>query len=329
MSELAVAARGADLERLVSDESGLEPVERAQARLKALGSSFASVLSIVAAMHRDEDWRLLTREDGTSYSSLAEVVTDALGVSISMARRYVQGARDFFQPLEAIVVDGTPIQITSGDVAALGQGGLKEVIAVAAEQLDGVTDPDESAAIITGAVDQVKERKAAEKAAAASGGDDGWADEGWADTDDDGGGRSSGPVPGMQFSSGPDASDGDDGWADDMDGLPMDDVAPPRESPPPAPAHVHRADPVAKILDGAPDYARDPDALADLPAALQQLTKTLLTLRNVDADSAGAMVGEDERGVLGLTIDAMSTMARLRTSIETSPWFIDALGRSE
>ena len=110
-----------------------EATTRARARLAKITTSFAEVLTVVADMYRDEDWRYLTRDDGTPYSNLAEVLMDALHVSSAMAYRHIQGARDFFLPLSAITVEGTVILITSGDIKALGKSGLAGVV----EELHG------------------------------------------------------------------------------------------------------------------------------------------------------------------------------------------------
>src|SRR5699024_11174744 len=125
-----------------TEESYDSPQERAQARFERLSTAFSTTLAIVAEMYRDEDWRYLRKDDGSPYKSLVEVCQVAMGKSAAMARRYVQGARDFYLPLSAVMVDGTRLEITSGDVARLGAAGLDQVVSEAGERLEGVSDAD-------------------------------------------------------------------------------------------------------------------------------------------------------------------------------------------
>lgn len=130
--------------------------ERARARLGRLRAAFADAVEVIALMYRDEDWRHLARPDGGAYRSMAELVAHELGVAGAMARRYVQAARDFYLPLAAVAVDGTPIAITSADVRELGTAGLTDAVDRARPALAHAIDPDVSASIIDGALAAVR-----------------------------------------------------------------------------------------------------------------------------------------------------------------------------
>jgi hypothetical protein len=130
--------------------------ERAGERVARLRAAFADAVEVIALMYRDEDWRHLTRPDGGAYRSMAELVADELGVASAMARRYVQAARDFYLPLAAVAVDGTPIAITSADVRELGTAGLADAVDRAQPALAQTIDPDVSSTIIADALAAVR-----------------------------------------------------------------------------------------------------------------------------------------------------------------------------
>lgn len=297
-----------------------DPVERAQLRLARLRTTFSASLAIVAEMHQDRDWEHLYREDGTPYNSLAEVMVDVFNVSISMARRYVQGARDFYLPLSELTVEGTRIEITSGDVATLGQGGVADAVDTARDRLDGVEDPDESSQIISDSVSDAKTRK---NEARDFEGEDGPDFDGYDPaTATKGSGEHRGDLTGDlpdddgDFNAGPQGDaygpvyTGTEG--DDDDGIPT-------------PASGDDA--VERILSGARTFDSDEDQRA-LSEPLKEVFQALQTLSNMDPVLVGSMIDYDTRGVLLPVDDALTSVKRLRSAVEASPWVISRLSQA-
>lgn len=276
---------------------------RAEERLGKLQRSFSEVIITVAEMHRDKDWMFLSREDGTPYTSLAALLADALNVSSSMARRYVQGARDVYLPLEQITVDGTVIPITSGDIASLGAAGIADVISTAGERLAGVTDPDESSEIIADSIADAKARRSGPADPA----------EGWDDpsefADGDGGyaPEKLGHVPPPQFGG------GDEDFQDAMDDLPplTNKIDPLR-------------DPYEAILDGAERFAT-PAAAERLPEQLREMNTSLRALLALDPVEVAAMIGPDERGLVSVLNETVGALRRIQTGVESSGWFLERM----
>lgn len=295
-----------------------DPAERARVRLARLRTTFAASLAIVAEMHQDRDWEHLTRDDGTPYNSLAEVMVDVFNVSISMARRYVQGARDFYLPLSELTVEGTRIEITSGDVATLGQGGISDAVDTARERLDGVDDPDESSKIISDSVADARERKNPSEGDMGEfdGYDPGMPSEGeerrgdgdlMNDLPDDDGG---------DFDAGPQA----DAYGPVYTGLGDDDDD---DSPVPSSG----TDAVEKILSGARTFDAEDDQRA-LNPELKDVYQALQTLAHMDPVALSEMIDYDNRGVLLPVDEALTSVKRLRTTVESSPWFISRLSQA-
>lgn len=281
-----------------------DPRARAQERLRRLRATFADSLAIIAEMHQDRDWEHLTKEDGTPYASLAEVFSDAMQVSLSMARRYVQGATKFYLPLSEVTVDGTRIEITSGSVASLGDGGLADAVETARGRLEGVDDPEEAEEIITGSLQEAKERKSAQSAEPAPSWDD---PEDW--------GRAPGEEPFDGYDT-PPAGD----WPPDAD-----EAEPAQDTEPAAtPLSSVLEDPVAKVLDGARRFD-DPAARDELEPPLRDVTAALFTLAEMDPDELARTVTYDTRGVLVPVGEAMDNAARLRALVETHPWYMARL----
>lgn len=291
-----------------------DPRERAEMRLARLHASFAASLALVGEMYRDRDWEYLTRVDGTPYASLSEVLADVMDVSASMARRYVQGARDLWLPLSEITVDGTRIAITAGDVAVLGVDGLRDAVETAADNLDGIEDPDESSEIISSAIADAKERKQSSKPAPASR-DDAWAD--------------SAPAGGMSFS--PSASAG----GDMFDDLPDDDDGEdePVYSTASAPAPSTLAgeppmsleDPVESVMDHAEVYT-EPEDFDALPEGVREVAQAIHVLAAMDARAIAAAIDYSTRGVIAPVTDATKGLSSLRALVTTQPWFIAKMG---
>lgn len=298
-----------------------DPAERAQMRLARLRTTFAASLAIVAEMHQDRDWEHLTRDDGTPYNSLAEVMVDVFNVSISMARRYVQGARDFYLPLSALTVEGTRIEITSGDVATLGQAGISDAVDTARDRLDGVEDPDEASRIISDSVQDAKSRKDE------SGGNDFGGD---ADFD--------GYDPGVSPDGGKRERYGDDLMDDlpddngDFDNGPQGDAYGPvytglEEDDDNIVAPTSGSDAVERVLAGARTFDSTEDQRA-LSAPLKDVFQALQTLAKMDPIEVGEMIDYENRGVLLPVDEALTSIKRLRANVEASPWLISRLSQA-
>lgn len=300
-----------------------DPAERAQVRLARLRSTFAASLAIVAEMHQDRDWEHLTREDGSPYNSLAEVMVDVFNVSISMARRYVQGARDFYLPLSELTVEGTRIEITSGDVATLGQAGIADAVDTARERLDGVDDPDEASRIISDSVSDARDRKNTptdfEPRDSDFDGYDPMTSSGGGERDPRHGGDLVGDLPDDDdgdFSTGPMG----DAYGPVYTGLEDDD-----DDGSPSPASG--TDAVEKILAGARTFETEEDQKA-LNPSLRDVVHALQTLAAIDPVKVGEMIDYENRGVLLPVDGALTSVKRLRSTVESSPWFISRMSQA-
>lgn len=290
-----------------------DPRERAEMRLARLQASFAASLALVGEMYRDRDWEHLTREDGTTYASLSEVLSDVMEVSASMARRYVQGARDLWLPLSEITVDGTRIAITAGDVAVLGTDGLHDAVSIATENLDGIDDADESSEIISSAIADAKERKQASKPAPASREDD-WADD-------------SAPARGMSFTPGADGGDMFDDLPDDDEedydsGDPIYSTESTATTPAPAAKpSLALDDPVQSVMEQAVIYT-EPEDFDSLPEGVREVAQAIHVLAAMDARAIAAAIEYPTRGVIAPVTDATKALSSLRALVTTQPWFI-------
>lgn len=304
MNDLIPTASGDMVPEVVFGDEPSDPKERAEHRLRRLATSFAEVLGTIAQMHQDEDWKYVTREDGSPYTSLADLLREHMGVSVAMARRYIQGARDIYLPLQQLVVQGTPIQITAGDVAALGRPGAEEVVSTVAERLTGDETPDEAGQVITDSVGEVKERREQqrrdERDSMSAGSDDDDNDFGF-------------EVP---SADGPSIS-GVDAFSDLSEG----DETP--AAPQPA-AALSVNEELARVMEGATEYT-SPEALETLPERLQDIVQALHVLASMDAQEAAGLVSYETRGAI-LPIDhAQVNMHKFRSRVETSAWFLSRM----
>lgn len=303
-------------------EEPTDPEERAKHRLRRLIRSFADALGTIAQMVQDEDWQYIKRDDGSAHTSLAEMLRDHMGLSVAMANRYVQGARDLYLPLQELVVQGTPIQITAGDVAKLGRSGSQEVVEAVRERLTGDEGPDESAQVVNESISQVKEQRAQSREAAR---EDSAADREW----------ESGEYEMAGFSVA-DPSDrrgatvsGEDAFADfEGDDDPVVTSASSREDDP-LPAgrvddDVTAEDAVAAMMAGAQTY-ESPEAVESLPEGLREVVSAMRVLATMDPVEVAALVDFDKRGSLMLVDDAQMRMHQMRNRVETSPWFMEML----
>lgn len=315
MSEIATTTGD---EVVVLDPVPSDPHERARVRLERLTTSFATTLAIVAEMYRDEDWRYLSRADGTPYNSLAEVFSDTMQMSMSMSRRYIQGARDFYLPLSEVMVDGTRIEVTSGDIAALGKDGLADAVETAKSRLGDVEDPGESSGVIAGAVEEAKDRKKKSR--------DEWDDEDADDAFDSGYVSSGGGREGdLGFSGASALPDPDHDWADDED---ADDFEDDRDDTSGNEASGvdldDLTDPLAKVMGGATTY-EDPEVLTSLDEPLRSVVAALVTLSEMDPSDVSKIVTYDTRGALLHVDKALTNITRFRALAETHPWLLSRL----
>lgn len=304
--------------QLVADDEEFDsPEERAETRFSRLATAFSATLAIVGQMYRDEDWRYLTKEDGTPYKSLVEVCQVAMGKSVAMARRYVQGARDFYLPLSAIMVEGTRLEITSGDIATLGESGIRSVVDDASERLRGVEDPEEATGIVTDSLSTAREEREKGRREAASGGD-GW-DEG--------------PSP-REYHEQPESDASGPVYSFDED---EDDDAPGINGAATAPAASGSGggyftddedDLISPLLEDAPLFT-DSDEMDRLPIAVKRVVRAMLVLEEADASEIAHALDYDNRGIIVHGDHAQKSLARIRSMAETQPWVMSRLGHTD
>lgn len=276
------------------------PEDRAKMRLNRLVSSFGVTLATISEMYRDEDWKYLTRDDGSEYSNLADLITDVLPVSSSMARRYVQGARDLHIPLSNLTVEGVVIDITSHDVAELGKDGAADVVSKAEDRLDGVEDPEAAGDIIRDAVDETKKerkRKPEDGSGSTTAAEDAdWNDDG-SDAEPDLGG---GPVSTDPYAGDPDpdptTKKGSDGGSE------ADDL-------------------IARMTADAPTYD-DEQSRNSLPEDMRDAVGAIVFIAQQDPHDFAQMLSYDTRGVLPYLARAMNVLAVMETTATTQPWFL-------
>jgi hypothetical protein len=267
-----------------------DPTGRAEARFAKLRGTFTDAIVVVSQMYADGDWQFLTREDGSPYDSMVEVIQDASGLGRAQAARILQGATTLYVPLMELVADGTVVTIRSDDVAHLGKDGAAQVVDEVRSRVEGVEDPDESAAVVREVIDEVRDAKDAERAARKE--------------------------PRRQPDDEPD-EDWDDGGVDGGDGL--DD--PDDGGGAPAP---DLTDPLAELLDGAEDYT-DLAALASLPDGLREYTASLGVIAAADPRVIASQVTRARRGVLRLVADATANVVKTRALIDGQGWVMDAM----
>lgn len=297
------------------------PVERASARREDLRRSFAESLLTVAKMYRDEDWRYLTKDDGSRYSGLTEMLAEDLHLSVAMARRYVQGARDFTLPLMEMVVDGTRIEVTSGDVATLGSDGLHQAVETARTNLARVTDPEQASGIIDEALQEARDAKADRNTSATLGQERRSTTEAedadWDNAADVGSGidlTQGGPVA-------------VDPFADPSD---LEDFDPRAGAPTAPPAAASRfeemTDPIAMVLADGTVYDT-PAALAEIEdEELRQVAAAIALLASIDPSALAKQVDFNTRGILLPVSDAVENVEVFRSTAETQPWLLHRLG---
>lgn len=283
------------------EESFTSPEERAQARFERLSTAFSTTLAIVAQMYRDEDWRYLRKDDGSVYKSLVEVCQVAMGKSAAMARRYVQGARDFYLPLSAVMVEGTRLEITAGDVARLGAAGLDQVVADASGRLEGVSDAEEATEVVSNTLQEARRSS------------DGNSTEAQREWDGEVGSKEYFEPP-ESDASGPVSTDP---WgADEGDSAPS---APSWSAAGAAPAPSD--DLIGPLLEGAPLF-RDSEALDALPVAVKRVVRAMLALEDADVAAVTEVLTYENRGIAVHAREAQKTLARILAVADTQPWVL-------
>lgn len=278
-----------------------DPSQRAKMRLERLTASYGIMLATIAEMHQDEDWRYLTKDNGATYGSLGELLRDSMGVSQSMARRYIQGARDLYIPLSGLSVDGTVIEITSHDVAELGVDGAAEVVEKSQDRLDGVTDPDEAGGVIRDTIDETKSERSSARAPSSRD------DDPWDDGDDD-----DSPAP----------SRGDGGYVETaLEESDAEVTYPSPDGESSSGAGESSSDPMEKMMEGATTYETEA-ARRSLPADIRALIEAVVAVAEVDPYEVARMVSFETRGVLPHIDTAVRNLAIVQTATTTQPWFL-------
>lgn len=298
------------------EEEFASPEERAQTRFNRLSTAFSATLVIVAQMYRDEDWRYLRKDDGTPYKSLVEVCQVAMGKSVAMARRYVQGARDFYLPLSAVMVEGTRLEITSGDVATLGTDGIKSVVDEASERLREVDDPEEASSIVNETLQSAREERERGRREAES------EDEGWDNAE-----AREYYEPPEPDALGPLTTHLEGDEDDDFPTV----TTPGSESSEVAGAAYFVGDEddlISPLLDGAPLFDND-ESLDRLPVPVKRVVRAMLVLQNADVAEIARALDYDNRGIIVHGDAAQKTLTRIRAMAETQPWVMKSLGDTD
>lgn len=325
-------AKISDSESSADDSTALEQVHHgeitefdpdrailAKTRFEALTSSFASLMGLIATMYQEEDWKHLTKEDGSSYRNLTDVVADALQISAAMARRYVQGVKSLYIPLSSIAIEGTVINIDSSDVRDLGADGAKEVVDLAAIRLEGIANADEASDIIDETIKEVRKkpeetRQPDEPFSKDESGD-------WMDSD------GSGDIdPEVLEGKGFCGAQSDDGmmcfypeshksphdWQDLDDGNPAVALA------------MDAIDPITDLIATGKNYL-DPELRAALPFELVEVVDALSVLATFNPAAYAQHIDFETRGIGKLLPTVSQNCVRLQTLIETQPWLLSRL----
>lgn len=292
--------------------------EQARVRFTRLNQSFADLMELISEMYQQEDWKYLTREDGSEYRSLAEVVAESLSISSAMARRYVQGVKALYLPLSGVAIEGTVISIESSDVRDLGMAGAKEVLDLAEERLEGVDDPEEAGQIIKDTIKEVRQKpdpNSSEK------------DESGSFYDDDGvvfdedvmAGKSAcgildeGGVDPCYLTVG---HNGRCSWDE-----PDDELGPPVALP----VTMNEIDdPISTIIASGKNYL-DADERQLLPEQLREVVDALAVIAAVDPARFALLVKFETRGVAQLLPVVSQNAVRMQAIIESQPWLLSRL----
>lgn len=300
----------------------IDPRERAEARFAELQASFARTLALLAAMHSDEDWRYLKKDDGSDYKGFTELVAVALECSASYARRYTQGITGLYVPLQEIVVEGTAIEITSSDVAILGADGARNVIEGVADRIDTIdSTPEAHADLVNDVIADQKQERQEQKVSRKPPVDDGRADP--ADEAGDV------PLPGFDAVGGdtpPNGHDtppsqfdnGGEGKASKKKSSPGADIDPDDDSEYEASGRGPVGDPLTRALVNCRTYSTDEDISDIGEPSLEELRRALNTVLRLDVDDVADAITSDRRGVLANSDEAANKIMQIRRIVQTS-----------
>lgn len=301
-------------ESVSNDAVDISHLDTPEKRFEHLSRSFMSSIIVIAAMRQNEDWKHLTRADGSAYGSLTQVVQDALSISDSWARRLVQTSDEFYAPLEAITVSGTVINISSTEAVSLGKDGMAEVVERAKVELPESATPEMQTDLIESIKkDAIQSRSTSPVDSADDDFDDDFGDLDFGDLDFD-----------------------DD---DDDDGSPSTLSAPSQASSP-KPASTSKADrggsapkpsgqspsdylsPIEKAMSGGKEYTTDED-IETLPEELQEFVKVVNYLAGLDAVSLSKEITKELRGVTYSISRASNNLKLVDAAVKTSPWVLE------
>lgn len=112
--------------------------QKALRRLDELQRGLDSPFEALADLYHDQGWRHINDSRGRPYEKFTAFVQDQLSCGASNARRYRQAVVSLVLPLRELTAPGTPIPVTSADVARLGVAGARSVVAQARVALRGV-----------------------------------------------------------------------------------------------------------------------------------------------------------------------------------------------
>lgn len=312
-------------EEISSEIANLDHLNTPEKRFTHLSRSFTEAIIVIAKMQEERDWENLTKEDGTPYKSLTDMVHDALKISDSYARRLVQTATSFYTPLEAITVEGTVISITSGEAAKLGNSGMKEVVAQVEEEVKEESDPEKQSSIIDAVKNDVLQSKSKPSF---DDFDDDFDDEDIDDLDFDDADEpfdddNDAPAASSKKSkSSPSSEDFDDSdfETDDLPEAPQ----PKAKKEKGKQKSSDLLGPIEKIMGGGKEYKTEED-IATLPEELQEFVRALIYLSELDAVELSGLITEERRGVTYPIRKAHSNLTLVLSSTETSNWVLEQI----
>lgn len=315
-------------EEVSTDIVNIEHLDTPEKRFSHLSRSFTSAIVVIAEMQNKRDWENLTRDDGSPYKSLTDMVQDALKISDSYARRLVQTATVFYTPLEAVTVEGTVINITAGEAAKLGGDGMAEITKQVSEQIEGNDDPEFQSELIDAVKGDVLSKK---NAAKLDDFDDDFLDGEFDDFDfdDDDFGDDDLPPAKASASKKPagDSSASDFEDSDDFGDFDDDPPAPELKDKKKDKSKQTPSDylgPIEKIMSGGKEYKTDED-IEELPEELQEFVRAVNYLANLDSVGLSEMITEDRRGVTYSIRKAASNLTLVVSATETSSWVLEQI----
>lgn len=309
-------------EEVSTDILDAEKLDTPEKRFQHLSRSFTSAIIVIAEMQKNRDWEHLTRDDGTAYTSLTDLVQDALKISDSYARRLVQTSTVFYTPLEAVTVEGTVINITAGEAAKLGGEGMAEVAKQVSEQVEGNDDPD----FQTELIDSIKGNvlKAKDTPQFDDDFDDDFMDDDFDDIDLD---DFDEPTPAKPSGSKPASGGSTSSSNDDFDDF---DDSPPAPEPKDKKKDKTKQTPsdylgpIEKIMSGGKEYKTDED-IEELPEELQEFVRAVNYLANLDSVGLSELITEERRGATYSVRKAASNLTLVVSATETSSWVLEQI----